>query len=429
MASKLFIADRANHRVLIYNTIPISNGVSANLVIGQADFTSGTANRGSSVDANTFNQPNDIDIAGDKLIIADASNFRVLIFNQIPTDVNASADVVIGQSTMTTTINRCSTAIGVITASCVSLAIGVYSDDTHLFVSDFYNDRILVFNTIPTSNGASADVVIGQADFTSGRSNQNGYPAANTLQSPVHISSDSQRLFVAQNGVYAENVGGRVLIYPLGPLSSTATSPINTVPNEVTVSLNASADTKEFKISEDQNFAGASWQTYTTSTVFTLSEPKGSKTIYVKFRDYANYESAVTTLVTRYVGVGGSGHPVFASSPGGSYSPPVMVPTITSPITENVIPIPTNSTNIIYNFGSQTLKLRTKGTNVQTLQEFLNNHNYILTMEGAGSPGNETTFFGSLTKQAVIKFQKDNGLVPDGIVGVLTKGKMKDLGQ
>lgn len=38
-----------------------------------------------------------------------------------------------------------------------------------------------------------------------------------------------------------------------------------------------------------------------------------------------------------------------------------------------------------------------------------------------------TGFFGELTKQALIKFQKQNGLNPEGVFGELTKAKLKEL--
>ena len=38
------------------------------------------------------------------------------------------------------------------------------SDGTRLFIADGGNDRVLVFNHIPTQNGAEADIVLGQPD-------------------------------------------------------------------------------------------------------------------------------------------------------------------------------------------------------------------------------------------------------------------------
>ena len=65
------------------------------------------------------------------------------------------------------------------------------------------------------------------------------------------------------------------------------------------------------------------------------------------------------------------------------------------------------------------------GLDVKELQVWLNNHGYTIALTGPGSKGNETNKFGSLTKKAVIAFQKANGLTPDGIVGPKTLEKMK----
>lgn len=54
------------------------------------------------------------------------------------------------------------------------------------------------------------------------------------------------------------------------------------------------------------------------------------------------------------------------------------------------------------------LQFGDRGADVKQLQIFLNNHDFALAEEGAGSPGNETEFFGPLTKQAVINFQETN---------------------
>ena len=76
---------------------------------------------------------------------------------------------------------------------------------------------------------------------------------------------------------------------------------------------------------------------------------------------------------------------------------------------------------------NKTLKYGTVGTEVQELQKFLNDSGFTVSTTGAGSPGNETTFFGSATQKAVESFQKANKLQSDGIVGrntrsVLTSG-------
>lgn len=68
----------------------------------------------------------------------------------------------------------------------------------------------------------------------------------------------------------------------------------------------------------------------------------------------------------------------------------------------------------------RTLKLtkpQMKGQDVKDLQTYLNTHNY--------NCGIADGIFGNLTKAAVIKFQLTNNLQGDGIVGPLTRSKLK----
>lgn len=69
-----------------------------------------------------------------------------------------------------------------------------------------------------------------------------------------------------------------------------------------------------------------------------------------------------------------------------------------------------------YNFGINTLSLFSKGEEVSELQKFLNkSSNLSLVVDGV---------FGSKTSAAVKKWQQENNLVADGLVGVETKARM-----
>ena len=93
---RLILSDQSNNRVLIWNTVPTKNGVSADLVLGQADFVSSSANRGGSRVANTLNAPMGIWSDGTKLIVVDDVNHRVLLWNIFPITNGQAADIVIG---------------------------------------------------------------------------------------------------------------------------------------------------------------------------------------------------------------------------------------------------------------------------------------------------------------------------------------------
>ena len=64
------------------------------------------------------------------------------------------------------------------------------------------------------------------------------------------------------------------------------------------------------------------------------------------------------------------------------------------------------------------LHLGLEENDVQSLQQFLNTHGFIVTNQGSGSPGHESTYFGVNTQNALIKFQQyyaSKVLAPYGI--------------
>jgi hypothetical protein len=79
----------------------------------------------------------------------------------------------------------------------------------------------------------------------------------------------------------------------------------------------------------------------------------------------------------------------------------------------------TSTTRFIF---SRDLKLGSNGNDVRELQKFLNVHGYIISSTGPGSIGNETTYFGFLTKKALINYQKAMHIVPSvGFFGPITR--------
>jgi hypothetical protein len=79
-------------------------------------------------------------------------------------------------------------------------------------------------------------------------------------------------------------------------------------------------------------------------------------------------------------------------------------------------PITTPSFSIIY---TRLLKQGLRGDDIKQIQSYLTSKGYIL--------GLADGIFGPKTKQAVIAFQKANGLTPDGLIGKLTIAKMNEL--
>lgn len=167
-AGKLIVADTGNHRILVWNSIPEADGEPAALVLGQRNLTTCAANDANgdgasdaSPAATTLNAPTGVWTDGTRLVVADRDNHRVLIWNQFPTSNGKAADIVIGQAGFTTR-TVATTATGLNTPS------SVLGTPLQLFVADSENNRVLVWNQFPTANGQAADVVVGQLDFTSG---------------------------------------------------------------------------------------------------------------------------------------------------------------------------------------------------------------------------------------------------------------------
>ncbi len=73
------------------------------------------------------------------------------------------------------------------------------------------------------------------------------------------------------------------------------------------------------------------------------------------------------------------------------------------------------------------LELGMTGEDVRSLQQILNANGFVLAESGVGSPGNETDYFGTLTKSAVSAYQAAHQVVPSvGYFGPLTRSSMKD---
>jgi hypothetical protein len=67
------------------------------------------------------------------------------------------------------------------------------------------------------------------------------------------------------------------------------------------------------------------------------------------------------------------------------------------------------------------LQLWDRGSEVLSLQQFLNQHGFPVSRTGAGSSGQETDFFGLKTYAALVKFQAAEGLPATGFFGPLTR--------
>lgn len=189
--TRLVVADRFNHRVLIWNTFPTKNFQPADVVLGQPDFRTASANTGG-ISASSMTEPW-VWLGGSKLFVSDRYNYRVLIWNTIPTQNNAPADVVLGQPNMTSAVLN----NGGVSASSLADPGRGWVDGARLFVPDLANHRVLIWDTIPTTNNAPANRVLGQTNLTSNGPNAGGAVGGVGLNSPIAVFAAGNRVAVA----------------------------------------------------------------------------------------------------------------------------------------------------------------------------------------------------------------------------------------
>jgi DNA-binding beta-propeller fold protein YncE len=210
-AGNVYVADTANHRVLIYDD-PFANDAVADEVLGQdGSFTSAACNLGG-VSAGSLCRP--VGVAVDRrgnLYVVDQDNDRVLQFNR-PRATDASADRVFGQARFRDS-RRCSAGRDRL---CEPHDVAV-DRAGNLYVSDRGNHRVLIFQSPLTD--ARADQVLGQrGSFEDGDCLQT---RTTDLCSPTGITVDEDT-----GALYIADFGNHRVVRYLSPLRRPRTNRI-----------------------------------------------------------------------------------------------------------------------------------------------------------------------------------------------------------
>jgi Leucine-rich repeat (LRR) protein len=199
VSNKLYIAETFNHRVLRFDISLPANGMPAEVVLGQPNFISS----GFGLSATQMTQPAGLAVdAGGALYVADAVNNRVLRFNSAHTlSSYAPANAVYGQpsfvmSSAATTQQGLSVPIG--------LAIDISTND--LYVAEEGNRRVVVYFNAPTKPAhPTADRVLGEQVFTT----------SNSLTTRVYMSVPRAVVInpATKNILIADAASNRVLVF------------------------------------------------------------------------------------------------------------------------------------------------------------------------------------------------------------------------
>jgi hypothetical protein len=192
---KLYIAEASNRRVLRFGYPLSGNNPVAELVFGQPDFTTNV--NPATPTANTLSSPNAcfVDNTG-RLWVADRGDNRIVWYNNahsIGTN-QPNANGVLGQPDFITDVSAAS-------ATKTALPSDLVVDDAGtLWVVDSGNNRLIKFNKAANkANGAPADGVLGQTDFVTGT---NSGVTANTLTAPLSLTMSGTTLWVADGQIF-----------------------------------------------------------------------------------------------------------------------------------------------------------------------------------------------------------------------------------
>lgn len=193
---KLYVADTGNRRVVYWTGLP-RDGRPAEGLLGQNNFAGNEENRGA-IGPNSFRWAHDIAGSERHLFVADAGNHRVLGWQWSNLQgENSPADLLLGQSDFdraeeypyrpqSAQVMRFPYSISYCAES-NEQGPGLEAGGV-LAVADTANNRVLIFDQIPSSGlSAAAQRVIGQPDFKANGENNWKAVTENSLCWPYGI--------------------------------------------------------------------------------------------------------------------------------------------------------------------------------------------------------------------------------------------------
>ncbi|MDE2489264.1 MAG: fibronectin type III domain-containing protein [Elusimicrobia bacterium] len=210
----LWLADGDNNRVLRFSK-PFSNGMNADLVLGQSVFTSTSSDLNCdqgfpyTQSANGLGQPGGLvfDSSGDLWVSDPSGGIREFV---PPFTTNMNATTALGAPNLTTCVSLAPTQ-----SSMYSPYGATFDSLGNLWVASEVEQRVLRFSP-PFSTGMNASLVLGQSVFTS--SNTNNGPSY--TPEPINVAISSGRIAVAE--LTPDNFfgGPRVTLFDIVPDSA-----------------------------------------------------------------------------------------------------------------------------------------------------------------------------------------------------------------
>ncbi len=149
-------------------------------------------------------------------------------------------------------------------------------------------------------------------------------------------------------------------------------------------------------------YSSGTWSPLVNCVVNTVANTVSCET--QAFSDFALYGDASTPVSTPA--------PVVSSV---AANGPIVGSFSLAPVSAPVVPVRPDTIRFLF---TRNLGVGQSHDEVRLLQKFLNEQGFLIAKTGPGSPGNETRYFGSLTRAALIRFQEKNSrqiLAPVGL--------------
>jgi hypothetical protein len=208
---ELLVSDTSISRLLTFDMSgTITNNMNASHEEGQADYlgnpkyTFGASNNANPSPYGFSNGVNGIaeDSVHHRLYVGDFDNARILVYNLDSNNhlTGRAADYVLGQADFSTVIY---TGCAAQNKVCEPIALAADSVHDRLFVSDWSNSRVMVFDfSGGISNNMNAVHVLGQPNFTTVGEHCNALTGQNNLCDTAGIAYDSNHdiLYVSEEG-------------------------------------------------------------------------------------------------------------------------------------------------------------------------------------------------------------------------------------
>lgn len=206
----LFILDTGNNRILKFEPTAFWTKNAAGSVFGQAGAGRNDVHANQkTVDANGFEVVSCIAVGRRHLVVGDKWNSRVLVYDK--NDLTRGPIAAVGQPSLTSHCAgyRPGWSCRPTAANTLNLVAGCAIDsEDRLYVASTLENRVLVWNAVPTYSDAPADYVIGQDVFGSKEANT-GAQGEGWISSPASLATSRSQLLVADNG------NSRVLVFDL----------------------------------------------------------------------------------------------------------------------------------------------------------------------------------------------------------------------